>query len=155
MGGRAATALLLFAVVILPGMVCGEGRGVVLRLEVLDAEGVTASAFDADEPVHLRIELVNHGEEEVRLPFSSGKTHDAIVAAAGGAEVWRWSQGRMFPQMLTDIALAPGASRHFEVVCDPAHSGTKPLVPGHYEAIGVLPVLGSEIRTAPVPITIR
>jgi hypothetical protein len=34
----------------------------------------------------------------VELRFPNGKTHDFYVLDESGAEVWRWSKGRMFTQ---------------------------------------------------------
>ena len=121
-----------------------------VRLEVTDSEGKAVRNFSSGEPVHLRLALTNRGDAAVSLPFSSTKTHDAIVRRADGSEVWRWSAGRMFAQVISELALPPGGSEAFEASCDPRRQGQPVLPPGSYEVVGVIPAMGSELRSAPV-----
>ncbi len=142
----------LLAFLALPGMVCSEtgGAGVELRVGVLDAGGQAVDSFASGEPIHLELALTNHGEAPVILPFSSAKTHDLVVLGSDGAEVWRLSKGRMYAQMLSQLELAPGGVERYEAACDPAPTGAPALAPGRYQVVGIIPVMGAELRSEPV-----
>ena len=155
---RLAALLLAFALGPLPAGAGGEAgdagvRALDVRLELLDAGGAERRAFRTAESITLRITLANSGATAQRLEFSSARTHDAIVRAAGGREVWRWSQGRMFAQMLSELILAPGESRELTLRWDP--TGSEGGAPGDYVAVALIPVLGAPIQSAPVAFSIR
>lgn len=55
--------------------------------------------------------VVNGGTAPAVLNFTSGKQFDMTATAPNGRKVWQWSEGRMFPMMLTTLRLAPGESK--------------------------------------------
>lgn len=61
-----------------------------------------ASSFSVDVTDELRFELsvANNTKKMIELRFPNGQTHEFVVIDAGGNEVWRWSEGRMFTQSL-------------------------------------------------------
>ena len=65
------------------------------------------------DSVRFALQVTNAGGAPVELEFPSGQTHDFVVSRAG-AELWRWSEGRMFTQALQQVTLAPGETRAFE-----------------------------------------
>jgi hypothetical protein len=146
--------LLLFLA--LPAMVCSETseNGIELRVDVVDAEGQDVSTFASGEAIHLGLQLTNHSDNRVSLPFSSSKTYDLIVLGPDGREVWRLSQGRMYAQMLSQLDLEPGDSEHFEAACDPTRGGAPALAPGRYQVVGIIPAMGAELRSEPVDFVI-
>jgi hypothetical protein len=126
-----------------------------VRLQLLDANGAESEAFRSSEPITLRITLANPGSTPQRLDFSSARTHDAIVRTSSGREVWRWSHGRQFAQMLSELTLAPGESRELSLRWDSSQAeGTAPGE-GDYVAVGLIPALGAPIQSAPVAFSIR
>jgi hypothetical protein len=122
-------------------------RPVTVELELIGTHGAGQRTFAGRAPIRLRLTLRNPSEHEVALSFTSGRTHDAVVVDRAGREVWRWSEGRQFTQVLSEIQLRPGAASHFELVCDPSETGGEPLPPGHYEARGVIPAHGDALHT--------
>lgn len=64
--------------------------------------------------VRFDFRVTNAGGAKVEMNFPSGQTHEVFVLDTLGREVWRWSTGRMFTQMLqnkilrTDDTLAYG-----------------------------------------------
>lgn len=73
------------------------------------------------------LEVKNTGKrDEVR--FASGKTHDFVVFDANDREVWRWSTGRMFTQMLQTKHLKTGDSVRYEARWEAAEPGTYRVV---------------------------
>ncbi len=69
------------------------------QLEVTVDQGVVELAFTVE----------NAGVEPVELEFGSGLTADFAVFD-GETEVWRWSDGRLFTQVMRSATLAPGES---------------------------------------------
>lgn len=60
-------------------------------------------AVDSDAVFRFRV--TNAGSTPVELTFRSGKVADVAVTQSG-EEVWRWSEGRMFTQMMTTRTMA-------------------------------------------------
>lgn len=66
----------------------------------------------------------NSGESTVELTFTSGQTADIVIYGADDdEEVWRWSDGRMFTQMVETMELEPGAKFHKSYTWQTASSG--------------------------------
>ncbi len=68
----------------------GSDKGVTSHVMVDTARGT----------VRFAIEVANDSRKRVELTFPDGRTHDFVVLDAGGREVWRWSEGRMFTQSI-------------------------------------------------------
>lgn len=103
--------------------------------------------YAAGETIHLTLTLANQTTEDVVLRFHDAQRFDFALSREG-KEVWRWSQGMMFVQVLGEEKLNPGKSLHFAASCDAG------LPPGDYHARGVI-VAAPLPLTASVPIEIR
>lgn len=64
-------------------------------------------AYQPGQPIRITFEVVNRGDKTVGLDFSSAQRFDVAIENAGGNQVWRWSAGRMFAQMLGQEILGP------------------------------------------------
>ena len=81
--------------------------------------------------------VVNGGDTPVELTFRNACRADFAVYD-GDAEVWRYSDGRAFAQVLTEAELQPGESAAFEEVWpDPT--------PGDYTAEATLRVVDPDL----------
>lgn len=80
----------------------------------------------------------NDGDRAVELSFPDARTHD-VVALADGAEAWRWSDGRLFAQVVTADTLAPGESVTYDA------EWTDPP-PGEYEAVATLAARSRDVE---------
>ena len=91
--------------------------------------------------VRFRFTVVNGGDTPVELTFRDACKVDYAVYEgedAGGAEVWRYSDDRMFAQALTAADLQPGEEASFEETWpDPE--------PGAYTAEATLRVLEHDV----------
>jgi hypothetical protein len=65
--------------------------------------------------VTLRLVLHNRSGAPQRLQFPSAHTYDVRIAEPGGREIWRWSQGRMFARVLTEVVVEAGGSPEYRV----------------------------------------
>ena len=109
------------------------------NVSVGDSDG--AQTFRDDEPVTLVLTVHNVSDAPRSLALPSAQTFEFAVTSADGAEVWRWSQGRMFAQMLTELSLAPGESRRFEARWDRTRPDGTRAGPGEYRVVGSIPAL--------------
>lgn len=75
------------------------GRDVVASLDVRVGESVDVA-----------LNVANAADRRVELLFPNGRTHDVAILDAAGNEVWRWSQGRLFTNVLQTRLLASGES---------------------------------------------
>jgi hypothetical protein len=99
-----ATAVLVFA--------CGprsHTSAVAARPAVAPDSAVTAAvrvdAAPGARSVRFALSVTNGTSKRVELNFPSGRTHDFVVLDATGREVWRWSDGRMFTQLMKNRML--------------------------------------------------
>ena len=98
-----ATAVLIFA--------CGprsQNSLVAARPAVTDSTVsaiVRVDAAPGARSVRFALSVTNGTSRRVELNFPSGQTHDFVVLDATGREVWRWSDGRMFTQLMQNRLL--------------------------------------------------
>lgn len=84
------------------------------------------SATVTDGAVEFTYEVANDGDDAVDLQFSNSQTHDVAVFE-DGEEVWQFSAGMMFMQMLQSESCSPGESLSYTATWEDA-------IPGEYEA---------------------
>ncbi len=120
----------------------GEGFGVTLS--------TAKDVYETGEPISLKITLFNHTEDEWVLHFRTSQRYDFLVETAeGGREVWRWSQGKMFLQVLGEERLGqkkPSISYTAKI--------TSGLQAGSYVITGVITSTGGSL-SASVPVEVR
>ncbi|QLG47384.1 BsuPI-related putative proteinase inhibitor [Natrinema halophilum] len=68
---------------------------------------------DSRDAVLFVFTVTNDGDETVELRFSDACKADFIVAD-GDEEVWRFTDGRMFAQVLSSETIEPGTSTSYE-----------------------------------------
>ncbi len=75
-------------------------------------------------PGEVRFTLIvrNQGTEPVALEFKSGQ-HVEVTVAAEDAEIWRWSDGRMFTQSLETEQLDPDEAVRYPCTWDTPSPG--------------------------------
>lgn len=82
--------------------------------------------------IQLAFRVTNNEPRKVELLFPHGQTHDFIVLDSIGREIWRWSEGRMFTQVVQNRLVDSGASLNWET---PVRTD---LPPGRYTAVAQL-----------------
>lgn len=128
---------------------------VAATLHLESGAGEDLGAFRLGEPVILRLAVTNRSTEPVRLQCSSARIHDARVIGADGRELWRWSQGQLYAQVLSEVTLQVGETREFRVRWDQTTSAGSAAPPGRYQAEAWIPALGASVRSAPVSFELR
>ena len=67
------------------------------------------------EPITFTLRVVNGTPSPVRLSFQTGQRFDLVMRDAKDQEIWRWSAGRLFTQMLGEETIPPsGGELRFE-----------------------------------------
>lgn len=91
-----------------------------------------------DDGVRFELTVTNTGPDPEQLSFSNALKAD-FTALDGETEVWRFSDGRMFAQMIQEETLDPGASETYPGLWeDPS--------PGTYMAVGTLAARNQQIE---------
>ncbi len=88
-------------------------------------------AYAAGEPIKVTLRVVNRGDKAVRLFFPMGQRYEITLEDASGREIWRWSRGRFFAQVLGEEVLNPKGGILLYTATLPAQK-----VPGRYKVRG-------------------
>src|SRR5712691_11004317 len=106
------------------------------------------ATYQRGEPIAMTLRLTS-GTETVRLQFPTSQRFDFALRDARGAQVWRWSEGRMFGQMVGSETLGPARPQN---TYQAEFQGD--LAPGWYQLEGAI-VAKDGRASATLPIEIR
>ena len=84
------------------------------------------------DDVGFQLTVTNNSSRRIELRFPSGRTHDFVVMDSVGREVWRWSTGKMFTQVVQNRSIDKGQSITFST------SWKNPEAIGTYTAVANL-----------------
>jgi hypothetical protein len=83
---------------------------------------VASTLTVSEHGAKLTLRVVNLDDRQVEINFPTGQTHDFVVVDSTGAEVWRWSQGRLFTSSLQNMLVGAHDTVTFEEEWDPRHA---------------------------------
>ena len=126
-----------------------------IRLALRDENGASQRSFDSAKEVTFELAVHNPGDVAETISLASAKTHDFVLTSSNGAEVWRASHGRFFAQMLTELTLAPGETRHFTSTWNQQCADGTAATAGEYRVEGFLSAAPPRTAGSPVTLTIR
>ncbi|PLR68928.1 MULTISPECIES: BsuPI-related putative proteinase inhibitor [Bacillaceae] len=106
----------------------------------------TVDVKESQENVQFEMTLRNNTEEEKNFEFRSGQKYDIIVLDKNGAEVYKYSKGRMFTQAIQYVNLLPGKSQTWQETWDLKSNGKK-VDPGEYDVTVVLTGKAEGVKT--------
>ena len=92
------------------------------------------NSYKPGDTIRMQMQVRNPTAEALVLNFNTSQQYDFTVSDAEGKTVWKWSQGRMFAQMLTQKTLQPGDA--YTVTAEWALPAT--LAPAQYKVSGLL-----------------
>ena len=90
-------------------------------------------SYTMGEPITMTLKIFNYAEEDVVFHFNTSQRYDFIIEDEEGNEIWRWSEGRMFAQMLGEETLG---SANPEIIYKAEYKGK--LSSGFYKVTGIL-----------------
>jgi len=105
--------------------------------------------YAAGENIVIELTVFNRAAENLTFDFRNAQHYDFIIEDMEGTSVWRWSEGRMFAQVLGEETLGPGRE---EVVYTETYAGLLP--PGGYKVTGAL-ISSNRPLSASLTITIE
>ena len=88
-------------------------------------------SYTIGEPVIMTLKIFNYTQEDITFCFNSAQRYDFIIEGKEGNEVWCWSEGRMFAQMLGEEILGP---TNIEIIYSVKYKDK--LTPGYYKVTG-------------------
>ena len=94
-----------------------------------------ATQFNVDvrgRDAKFALTVKNVGGKHAELDFANGQTYDFVVVDSAGREVWQWSTGRMFTQIVQNKQLGAGESMRVSETCK------KHAAPGKYTVVATL-----------------
>ena len=83
--------------------------------------------YSPDQPISMKLCLSNYTGKEIVLGFRNAQRYDFVIENDTGDELWRWSNGKMFAQMLGEETVGPGQELIYTERCE-SH-----LDPGTYK----------------------
>ncbi len=111
---------------------CILGSAEVGSLDLTVSLRVEPARLSPGQQARAILTVTNSGVQVARLVFPTVQRYDFVLLDLHGSELWRWSAGRMFAQLITSDSLAAGASVVYE------ESFTLPGAAGQYRLIGSL-----------------
>ena len=93
---------------------------------------VRVDADAASQRMTFSLTLRNGSGRAIDVAFPSGKTHEFVVLDAAGREVWRWSDGRLFTQLMQSRMVGANQALTFDERWD------APLASGRYTLVALL-----------------
>jgi hypothetical protein len=109
------------------------------------------------DPQGLKLELmvVNKSNKLLPFKFNSSRTYDFVIKdPATGREIWSWSNGMMFAQVIRSDSIRADSKWTFSEVWNRRDNDRNPVPPGRYQLIGILSSQ-PPIQSEPVMIEIR
>ena len=99
--------------------------------------------------------VTNVSDKLLPFQFRSSQTYDFVIHdAATNREVWRWSNGNFFTQVVRSEAIRAGGKWQFEVVWNRKDNDGMPVPAGQYRVTAML-MSSPEVRAAPVVLEIQ
>lgn len=120
------------------GTATSKGGGFSVSLDARPLTLITGGS------VRLFLTVINNSGKTRNLELPSSQIYEFIVYDIDNKEVWRWSDGMYFTQVVTPVTFKPGQAREYSQTWKTA--GTEPgefRVQGYYLA---LPELKPEVK---------
>lgn len=116
---------------------------------------VEVAANPSPEGFKITMVVLNTSDKILPFRFGSGQTYDFVIQdAATRKQVWKWSGGMVFTQVVRSDSIRAGGKWQFEVTWDGKDNDDKPVPAGQYQLTGIITSLPA-VRSLPVPIEVR
>jgi hypothetical protein len=119
-----------------------------------DNPKVDVAVTKSEAGYQIRMTVTNISDKLLPFRFSSGQTYDFIVQDGSGKEVWRWSSGNFFTQVMRSDSIRGSGKWQFDIVWDQTDSNGTRVPPGQYRVVGIIKSL-PPVQAAPVVFDVR
>jgi hypothetical protein len=110
--------------------------------------GIDRAAYEPGDPMTVVLRVTNATNHMRSLEFRTSQRYDFILLDENDEEVYRWSTGQAFLQVLGEEVLEAGQQRAWEEVL------SAPTEPGEYRLQGVIPAAEGRLSTT-LPLEVR
>jgi hypothetical protein len=115
----------------------GNGTRFTTRLVLRDSAGVETATFERGELITFELTIRNHTTQTVTLEDCCPPDNDFFVFEDDSRRLlWKWTAGRAFPAVITDLEFAPGETKTFEATWNQVATGGEMIPAGEYLARG-------------------
>jgi hypothetical protein len=106
----------------------------------IDAAGLDdVVAQHLGHPVdRLTFTITNKSIQPESYTFNNGQQFDVVITDSTGKQVWTWSKGQIFSQLMTHVHLNQGQSHSYTVVWNRRDDNDVPVPAGQYTAAAAL-----------------
>jgi Intracellular proteinase inhibitor len=106
------------------------------------------------EGVRIVMIVTNTSEKILPFQFRTGQTYDFVIRDASNKEVWRWSKGNFFTQVVRADSIRPNGKWQFEVMWNRTDNDDKPVPAGQYRVTAIITSLPA-VQAVPVEIAVQ
>ena len=110
-------------------------------------------AYPVGTPVTFTLAVTNPSPAPVTVGVGA-MVRDFAVRDAGGAEIWRWTHGKVFTRILLLCTLAPGETAVLAEQWDQRDNEGRQVPPGGYSVVAELATPGQRPAASPAQFTI-
>lgn len=101
------------------------------RMEVVTSQSA--------EGIKITMVALNVSDKILPFRFGSGQTYDFVIhEAASGKEVWKWSNGNFFTQVVRTDSIRPEGRWQFEITWNRKDNDDKPVPAGRYRLTAII-----------------
>lgn len=108
----------------------------------------------AGEGTTFSLEVTNRTSRPLPLLFNTSQEFDLVIAQ-GQATVWRWSDNKVFLQVIVERDVAAGRSLSYQVRWDGKDGQGNRLPPGTYTVTAQFRGQGAQVDIPPLELVIR
>ena len=105
--------------------------------------------YGSGESIALTLKIINPTPRQVRLSFTTSQRFDLFIQDQEGREVWRWSGGRFFAQVLGEEVLKPSGG---EILY--RATAKEKFLPGVFTVKAIIPAIDNAMD-ASVNLTVK
>jgi len=91
---------------------------------------------ESGAPVTFTLYVTADGSEPSTLLYRNAQRYDFAVVDSLGREIWRWSLGKAFAEVVGEDTLAPGETLAFSEVWDQRDNEGRDVAGGVFNAVG-------------------
>ena len=100
---------------------------------------LAVSAEPVTGGIKLEMLVVNASDKLLPFKFNSSQNYDFVITeVATGLEVWRWSRGTVFAQMIRSDSIRGNSKWTYSEVWNRRDNDKNPVSPGRYQLVGIL-----------------
>jgi Intracellular proteinase inhibitor len=98
--------------------------------------------------------VTNVADKLLPFQFRSSQTYDFVIHDASNKEIWRWSNGNFFSQLMRSDSIRAGGKWQFEVVWNRKDNDDNPVPPGQYRLTGIITSVPA-VQAVPVALDLQ